>query len=648
MATITVKPSGGDFSSLAAALADASTGAGDTIEISGDWSSTTDTAPATVSDDNITIIAPVGDPARHAGFDNGGSNYELNTIRNSLTIDANNCLVDGIILQTTTNDFNSAALHFNAKSNNICTVTNTIMRNEAQTGSASHAARVKSDASTLMPEFRSENNIYMRAPRAGIDIVGDTGSGTASSQVIVKMISDTVSQNNRAGVGWGMVSLTASTSCGVTFSQQSCNVAGQAGSGSCYRRFGTAANVTSTIHNTIASDNTFPPGTTFNTTSNATVTDGAPGSEPQVLYNDITNAPFDLRLQDDALNTAQDYHANASGAGLTIGDFTGSSIDIAGTTRPQNTDYDLGCFEVVSGAGPITAQVNFNSISTLALSANVTRTASLDFSSTSTLALAAAKIKFDNVDFNSAHTLTLSAEKFKGGVMETNSLSTLVLTPTVTRTSAASFGITAMMALQAFKIKVGAASFGPTSTLTLSGSVITGVKFGSVAYNSTHTISLSPEVTRTRTITLPNQHVLTLTGFIVGDEERNTGGWLSPEQVRRLKKLIKRKDDTQDRFQKKRRIREARVQELSEIFDRVTGNIPAEVEEKVAEIVEPFTEPEQRTKDILPPTDAIDFRALLRDVKASKELASTLVESQTTRRRLQEEEEAIMLLLMNA
>ena len=54
MATHTVKQSGGDFTTLNAALGDGGTGAGDTISIEGTWS-VDDTVAATVVDDNITI-----------------------------------------------------------------------------------------------------------------------------------------------------------------------------------------------------------------------------------------------------------------------------------------------------------------------------------------------------------------------------------------------------------------------------------------------------------------------------------------------------------------------------------------------------------------------------------------------------------------
>jgi hypothetical protein len=63
-----------------------------------------------------------------------------------------------------------------------------------------------------------------------------------------------------------------------------------------------------------------------------------------VIVEDITTAPYDFRLAINDYNEAQDAHADGSGAGLTM-----PSTDIVGTSRPQNTNYDIGAFEIVSG-----------------------------------------------------------------------------------------------------------------------------------------------------------------------------------------------------------------------------------------------------------------------------------------------------------
>jgi len=76
-----------------------------------------------------------------------------------------------------------------------------------------------------------------------------------------------------------------------------------------------------------------------------------------VIVNDITDAvPFDLSLQDlgNAENNAQDEHAQKNAEGM---DIPGTDID--GTSRPANTNYDVGAFELPAG-GALTASVADN------------------------------------------------------------------------------------------------------------------------------------------------------------------------------------------------------------------------------------------------------------------------------------------------
>ena len=67
MADSTVQEAGGDFTTLAAALADAGTVAGDTITIQGPWT-VDDTAAAVVADNNITVQISSDNVSYHDGF----------------------------------------------------------------------------------------------------------------------------------------------------------------------------------------------------------------------------------------------------------------------------------------------------------------------------------------------------------------------------------------------------------------------------------------------------------------------------------------------------------------------------------------------------------------------------------------------------
>lgn len=82
--------------------------------------------------------------------------------------------------------------------------------------------------------------------------------------------------------------------------------------------------------------------------ANRTLEDSDQGSGNYVIVeNNTTYADYDFRLQDlgNAKNNAQDMHSTstAPNAGLSM-----PSIDVVETSRPQNSDYDCGFFEIES------------------------------------------------------------------------------------------------------------------------------------------------------------------------------------------------------------------------------------------------------------------------------------------------------------
>lgn len=106
------------------------------------------------------------------------------------------------------------------------------------------------------------------------------------------------------------------------------------------------ANVT--IDRCITNDDTWTNGlwdsnTETDSPDEYTWADTDQGAGNYVIVNDL---PDDLSLTDlgNTKNKAQDAHTDSSGANLTM-----PSVDIVGTSRPQDTDYDCGAFEIVSG-----------------------------------------------------------------------------------------------------------------------------------------------------------------------------------------------------------------------------------------------------------------------------------------------------------
>lgn len=107
----------------------------------------------------------------------------------------------------------------------------------------------------------------------------------------------------------------------------------------------TPRTITCNIHNSIDSDGTIDTydGSAHGCLTSHNITDDNTKSSDGdwVIVTDITSEPYDIRLQSNTYNEAQDMHTDGSGAGMNIGP------DVIGTTRPQGTNYDCGHFEIV-------------------------------------------------------------------------------------------------------------------------------------------------------------------------------------------------------------------------------------------------------------------------------------------------------------
>ncbi|KKM78646.1 hypothetical protein LCGC14_1357860 [marine sediment metagenome] len=118
-----------------------------------------------------------------------------------------------------------------------------------------------------------------------------------------------------------------------------------------YGEFGTGGTVTWGISYSIDSDNSIASrdaGGAGNLASR-TIRDSTGGGN-EVIVNDITGVvgtdKMDLALTDDEINNdAQDAHTTDTAESQTI-----PSTDIDGTSRPQNTNHDMGAFEIVAAA----------------------------------------------------------------------------------------------------------------------------------------------------------------------------------------------------------------------------------------------------------------------------------------------------------
>ena len=124
--------------------------------------------------------------------------------------------------------------------------------------------------------------------------------------------------------------------------------------------------------------------------------------------------------------------------------------------------------------------------------------------------------------------------------------------------------------------------------------------------------------------------------------EATTGGWLSPEQVSRLRRIAEEseRDHTKESRRKKQRVAK-RLAELESIYNAINGLIPAEAVESVVEAVKPFA---AASDSVVPPVQAVDWPALLASMEAVSALSAALLEASSAR----QEEELMILLMMTA
>ncbi len=328
MTTWTVKPSGGDYTALSDALSNGSTLDNDTIEISGDWTSATDTTACTVADIGITVQTKAGDPARHAGFDNGGTNYELANSANDHVIQVNQtgCIIDGLILKQASTSNSDEAIRM-AATGGTFTLKNSILWSGAATNQqdgmfSSETATVNLENCFIFGFGRSA--VQKQGPGAvtwNINSCGFYSCGSVDS----------------AGDEGGIVHTNGTSS---VYNIHNTWVIDCDSLGSDYLE--TIAG-TWNISFSIDSDNSIATVQDTGTGTLASrVINESTGGGNEIIVVDKTSLPYDLTLVDDATNNdAQDAHTTDTAHSVTI-----LSTDIRAVTRPQNTSHDIGPFEV--------------------------------------------------------------------------------------------------------------------------------------------------------------------------------------------------------------------------------------------------------------------------------------------------------------
>lgn len=323
MATWTVKQSGGDYSTLASALSNASTVANDTISIEGTWT-VDDTTAASVSDDNITIQTDAS--SKHPGYYDTTTNHYRLVISsgNCITINNSTTIIDGVAMSLTSTTSSDEGVRVEGD----CTIKNCIIQATTATASQDGVYSWETTRTTTL-----ENCMIYGFGRGG-SFPNSTSTGNVC--------------NINSCTFWNNASTTSSYGGNITGRDNTNNVFNTLCLGTTnHTDFNERSSVTWGISYCVDTDNsiaTYDTGGAGNLASRTETDNTSPGAGDWVIVQNITSSPYDLRLVSNAENDAEDAHSVSSAEGLTI-----PSTDIVGTTRA--TAYEIGAFTIAAAGG---------------------------------------------------------------------------------------------------------------------------------------------------------------------------------------------------------------------------------------------------------------------------------------------------------
>ena len=350
MAILSVQEDGGgNFTTLSACLADAGTGDNDTINIEGAWDDP-DVTECTVADDNLTIQTDA--TAKHIGrpWAATETTYRLWTTGSGNTFTVNNTglTIDGLDIQNTSTGQSDEVIRDNLSDTLAITIKNSILGFPSLNAEQDIYFTDEDRDRTIT----FEQCMFYNARRAVIDFY-DYGDVNPSATININSCSAyNIGHTDEGADRRGLVGLNLGADVAVadlnvknTFVHTGTDVLPcNCTNGDVY---------TISLEDCASNQAAFTDGNenTLNETRvtySVTFDESDQGAGSYIIVNDV-DSPQDLRLQDlgNANNMAQDSHTDATGAGLTI-----PETDIVGTSRPQNTNYDLGAFEIVAAVGP--------------------------------------------------------------------------------------------------------------------------------------------------------------------------------------------------------------------------------------------------------------------------------------------------------
>jgi hypothetical protein len=341
MATIIVQSDGGgDYTTLAAAVSNASDG--DTIEIQETWASA-EAANITISLANLTIQC-TGD-AKHPGHAQGTRTHyriEDNSGDHIFTVNASGLTLDGLDICQSGTGVSDECIRV-ASDGGTLTVKNCLIWAD---GAVSDQDGVY--AGNIDCTVNVENCIIWGFGRAGIHPQPYTTLQTQTWNVISCTIWDC--ETYPSETEGGCISSRpnhSGTVININVFNTIClpGPATKGASGDFNEWLGNGITnwtiIRAVYNSTAESDASID--TPVDSLSGRLATDSdTPDAGDWVVFQDITSAIPDLRLKDNDENDAQDMHADSSGPNS----MSMPAYDIVGTERPQNGAYDIGAFEI--------------------------------------------------------------------------------------------------------------------------------------------------------------------------------------------------------------------------------------------------------------------------------------------------------------